>query len=504
MAMYSWMSPDSLLVAVVVAASAAAARFFALPLLKRTTRIGNGISLRLPPNPPGLPILGNLRILGALPHRALRKLAEAYGPVMGIRLGLVQAVVVSSFVSAQKFLREPAFMSRPAGDVSNYLTYGRKGVLSSECGSNWRESRNLCLDHMLSTRSIDALRGVRNEEIHRLLYSLKKAADGDCKAVDLSEAVTATILAIVCRTLFGKVYGNASAIEKTLKEATQLTGVFNINDYIPFIGFLDLNGHRRRMKAVRRAYDSLFETVIHKHCRSLNEGTKLEDCVVASILSSTGTQYDRVNLKAILMDMITGGSDTSATTVEWTMSELLRHPRVMRKLQHELEEAVGMDRVVEEEDLPKLPYLEMVIKESMRLHPAIPLIPREARVDCVAGGFQLKKGSQVLVNLWAVGRDPSQWDDPEAFYPERFEGGIRGAEDRDGLESDFLAFGAGNRRCPGMQMGLTTVRIVVAQLVHCFDWALPGDLDMSERFGIRLSRAKNLLAVPTYRLPPGS
>ncbi|CAA6664650.1 unnamed protein product [Spirodela intermedia] len=472
--MYSWMSPDSLLVAVVVAASAAAARFFALPLLKRTTRIGNGISLRLPPNPPGLPILGNLRILGALPHRALRKLAEAYGPVMGIRLGLVQAVVVSSFVSAQKFLREPAFMSRPAGDVSNYLTYGRKGVLSSECGSNWRESRNLCLDHMLSTRSIDALRGVRNEEIHRLLYSLKKAADGDCKAVDLSEAVTATILAIVCRTLFGKVYGNASAIEKTLKEATQLTGVFNINDYIPFIGFLDLNGHRRRMKAVRRAYDSLFETVIHKHCRSLNEGTKLEDCVVASILSSTGTQYDRVNLKAILMDMITGGSDTSATTVEWTMSELLRHPRVMRKLQHELEEAVGMDRVVEEEDLPKLPYLEM------------------ARVDCVAGGFQLKKGSQVLVNLWAVGRDPSQWDDPEAFYPERFEG------------SDFLAFGAGNRRCPGMQMGLTTVRIVVAQLVHCFDWALPGDLDMSERFGIRLSRAKNLLAVPTYRLPPGS
>ncbi|CAA6664652.1 unnamed protein product [Spirodela intermedia] len=246
------------------------------------------------------------------------------------------------------------------------------------------------------------------------------------------------------------------------------------------------------MKAVRRVYDSLFEEVIDKYCRSLNEGMKVEDSVIASILSSMGTQYDRVNLKAILMDTITAGTDSSATAVEWTMSELLRHPRVMRKLQQELEEAVGMDRMVEEEDLPRLHYLEMVIKESMRLHPVAPLIPRAVREDCVVGGFQFEKETKC------------EWVDPEAFYPERFEGAGGGSEDRDGLDSGILPFGAGNRRCPGMQMGLTTVRFVVAQLVHCFDWELPGELDMSEKFGLSLARAKNLLAVPTYRLRPGS
>ncbi|CAA7401256.1 unnamed protein product [Spirodela intermedia] len=232
----------------------------------------------------------------------------------------------------------------------------------------------------------------------------------------------------------------------------------------PLHGFLGLNRVRRRMKAVRRVYDGLFEE-----------------------------------------DTITAGSDTSATTVEWMMSELLRHPRVMRKVQQELEEVVGMDRVVEEEDLPKLPYLEMVIKESMRLHPVIPLIPREAREYCVANGIQFEKGTQVFVNIWAMGRDPNEWVNPEAFYPERFEAGSGGgAGDRDSLESGSLAFGAGNRSCPGMLMALTTVRIIVTQLVHCFDWELSGELDMSERFGLNLARAKNLLVVPTYRLPPGS
>ncbi|CAA6664653.1 unnamed protein product [Spirodela intermedia] len=154
--------------------------FLRSPLLrKKTTQIGGGESFRPPPSPPGLPILGNLLALGTLPHQTLRKLAAAYGPVMGIKLGFVRMVVVSSFATAQKFLREPVFMDRPGGDISAYLTYGQqKGILNSEYGTNWRESRNLCLSHMLSTRKIQAFRGMRNAEIHRLLHFLKKAAEG--------------------------------------------------------------------------------------------------------------------------------------------------------------------------------------------------------------------------------------------------------------------------------------------------------------------------------------
>jgi len=201
--------------------------------------------------------------------------------------------------------------------------------------------------------------------------------------------------------------------------------------------------------------------------------------------------------------MLAASMDTSATVIEWAMSELMKHPPVMKKVQKELKDVVGLERMVEESDLDSLEYLDMVLKETFRLHPIGPLLlPHEAMVDCTVNGFHIPQKSKVIINIWAIGRDPSVWRDAEKFFPERFVGSDIDVRGRD---FQLIPFGSGRRGCPGMQLGLTVVRLVVAQLVHCFDWELPdnmlpNELDMTEEFGVTTPRAQHLLAIPSYRL----
>ena len=195
--------------------------------------------------------------------------------------------------------------------------------------------------------------------------------------------------------------------------------------------------------------------------------------------------------------------DTSATMIEWALSELIKHPPMMKKVINELEKVVGMERMVEESDLESLEYLNMVVKETLRLHPVAPLlIPHESMEDCTVDGFHIPQKSRVIVNVWAIGRDPNAWTDADKFLPERF---MESDIDFRGQHFQFIPFGSGRRGCPGMQLGLTVVRLVLAQLVHCFDWELPdnmlpSELDMTEEFGLTLPRAKHLVAIPTCRL----
>jgi cytochrome P450 len=176
----------------------------------------------------------------------------------------------------------------------------------------------------------------------------------------------------------------------------------------------------------------------------------------------------------------------------------------MKRLQDDIQNVVGLNRKVEENDLEKLHYLNMVVKETLRLHPVAPLLlPRECREDVIVNGNYIKKKTRVFVNAWAIGRDSKTWsENSEAFYPERFEDNnidIRGNDFR------LLPFGSGRRGCPGITSGLTTTKLVLAQLVHCFNWELPlgmspNELDMTEKFGLTMPRNKHLLAKPTYRL----
>ncbi|GAU19735.1 hypothetical protein TSUD_78610 [Trifolium subterraneum] len=292
-----------------------------------------------------------------------------------------------------------------------------------------------------------------------------------------------------------------------MKETMQLVGAFNIGDFIPYLRSFDLQGLTRRMKAVGKIFDDFFEKIIDEHIQSNTKDEKNMDFVDV-MLGLVGTKeyeysIERPTIKSIMMDMLAASMDTSATAIEWTISELLKNPRVMKKAQNELEIVVGIKRKVEESDLKKLEYLDMVIKESLRLHPVVPLlIPHQSVEDCMVEDFFIPKKSRVLVNAWSIMRDPNAWTDPDKFWPERFEGSNINAK---GGDFQLIPFGSGRRGCPGMQLGLIVIRLVVAQLVHCFDWKLPNhmlpsDLDMTEEFALTMPRANHLIAIPNYRL----
>lgn len=205
--------------------------------------------------------------------------------------------------------------------------------------------------------------------------------------------------------------------------------------------------------------------------------------------------------------MFTAGTDTSSSTVEWAIAELIRHPKILAQVQEELDRVVGRDRLVSDLDLPQLTYLQAVVKETFRLHPSTPLsLPRIAAEDCEINGYHIAKGSTLLVNVWAISRDPAEWTDPLEFRPERFlPGGEKAHVDIRGNDFEVIPFGAGRRICAGMSLGLRMVQLLTATLAHAFNWSLPtglvpDKLNMDEAYGLTLQRAAPLMVHPRPRL----
>ncbi|XP_031395617.1 cytochrome P450 CYP736A12-like [Punica granatum] len=479
---------------------------------KKTKTAAKRKGVKLPPGPRGLPILGSLLALGENPHHDLHKLAQKYGPIMHLRLGFVPAIVVSSPEAAEQFLKthDLVFASRPLHEAAWYISWEQSGLSFAPYGAYWRNARKMCVLELLSAHKIGSFRAMRREEVGLMVESLRVAAR-DGATVDVTSKVSALSTDMSCLMVFGKKYMDEELDEKGFKgviqEGMQLGATPNMGDYIPYVGALDLQRLKKRMKRVRKVYDAFFEKIIDEHVQNPKREGESKDFidVMLRFLGSEEVEYriDRNHIKAIILDMLAGSMDTSATAIEWAMAELMRNPCVMQKVQDELEKVVGLDRPIEESDLENLNYLDMVIKESLRLHPVAPLLlPHEAIEDCTINGFHIPRKSRVIVNTYAIGRDPSVWPNPELFWPERFEGSD---VDIRGRDFQLIPFGSGRRGCPGLQLGLTVVKFVLAQLVHCFKWELPGgmlpkDLDMTEEFGLTAPRAKHLLAIPSYRL----
>nr|POE84778.1 cytochrome p450 [Quercus suber] len=444
--------------------------------------------MKLPPGPRGFPIFGNLHMLGEFPHQDLHQLAQKHGPIMHLRLGMVPTIVVSSPQAAKLFLKthDLVFASRPPNEASKHISYEQKSLVFAPYGSYWRNIRKMCTLELLSNLKINSFKSMRKEELYLLIKFIQEAAH-EHVAVDLSAKVSSLSADMTCRLVFGKKYMEKEFDERGFKSVIQ-------------------EGLTQRMKAVSKIFDAFLEKTIDEHVQSKDENkTKDFVDVMLGFMGSEESEYriERPNIKAIILDMLAASMDTSATAIDWMLTELIRHPRIMKKVQKELENVVGLERMVDESDLDSLEYLDMVVKETMRLHPVAPLlIPHESLEDCTINDYHIPRKSRLLINVWAIGRDPSVWTEPDKFNPERFVGSNI---DLRGHDFELIPFGSGRRSCPGMQLGLIVVRLVLAQLVHCFDWELPNDmlpteLDMTEEFGLTTPRAKHLLAIPTYRL----
>jgi len=206
-----------------------------------------------------------------------------------------------------------------------------------------------------------------------------------------------------------------------------------------------------------------------------------------------------------LLTLFAVGTDTSSSTVEWAMAELIRHPHMMKKYQQEIDSAVkGEQTTLKESDLQNLSYLQAVVKETLRLHPSVPLlVPRTAAEACEIEGYYIPKNARLLVNTWGMQRDPDLWERPLEFDPDRFVGN---SVDMRGADFQLIPFGAGRRICAGMNMGIRMVGLMLASLLHSFDWSLPCDqplemLDMTEAVGMTMHKAVPLLVVASARSP---
>ncbi|CAL5435002.1 unnamed protein product [Camellia sinensis] len=416
----------------------------------------------LPPGLWKLPLIGNIHQLSSLPHRSLRDLATKHGPLMHLQLGEVSAVVISSPQLAKMVMttHDVALANRPRLLVAETLLY-RSDIGFSPYGGYLRQMRKICTEELLSAR--------------------KKCRDQE-------------------------------VLMELMKDTTSLAGGFDLADLFPSIKLLHVvSGMKPKLMKMHRKIDDVLESIIReRRMASTEESEQREEDLLDVLLrlEKTGDLEFPITDDNINGDMFPGSTETSSTTVEWAMAELMKKPTVMKKAQAELRQSLlklnEKQRIHHQTHIQKLAYLKMVIKETLRLHrPAPLLLPRESREPCNIDGYNIAANTQVLVNAWAIGRDPNHWDDAQSFRPERFQ---HSSIDFVGNNFEFIPFGAGRRICPGMLFGLANVELPLALLLYHFDWELPGemkpeDLDMNEGHGAIVRKRNGLCLVPTPFVP---
>ncbi|KAK2981151.1 hypothetical protein RJ640_013473 [Escallonia rubra] len=396
---------------------------------------------KLPPGPMKLPLIGNLHqlIIGSsIPHVALERLAGKYGPIMHLQLGEGSAIVISSAEAAEEVLKEHelVFAQRPTFFAFEVGEYGNQGIVFAPHGSFWRQIRKVFIVELLGARQVRSFKALREEEVENLIGSIASSVGS---SINLTEKILRTTNSIVSRAAFGKKCRDADEFLAILNEGNKLASGFGMADFFP-------------------------------------------------------------SLKFVPFEIFGAGTDTSATTVEWAMAEMLRNPAVLEKAQAEVRRVLKGKKNISEEDIHELHYLKLIVKETLRLHPPGALMPRESTEECEINGYNIPAKTKTIINLWAMGRNPKHWDDPNCFKPERFH---QSSINYLGTNFEYIPFGAGRRICPGISFAVANMELQLAQLLYHFDWKLsdgikPEELDMTEESGftVRKKHALRVIATP--------
>ncbi|XP_057527276.1 cytochrome P450 71A1-like [Amaranthus tricolor] len=468
---------------------------------------------RFPPGPKKLPFIGNLHQFDPSKpaHVFFSKLAKIYGPIMSLQLGQRTMVMIQSPRIAKSFLlaQDNNYYNRFLPVSARMFSYNGLGVFFSPYNENYIEMKKMFVVHLLNSKVVQSFASIRREEVSRIIHKISDLSYNS-EIVNLSDLATNFTNSNISRVAFGKRYenedGTRSNFHGLLSEAQALFAGFFFADHFPSLGWVDkITGQYSRLEKTFKKMDEFYEKVIEDH---LNKPKSHQEDIIDILLrlkneGSFAFELTMEHIKATLMDLFIGGTDTTAAMIVWVITELMRNPSAMEKVQKEIRSVSQNKSYIEEDELVNLQYFKAVLKETFRMHPPLPLlIPRESIKRSTIDGYDILPKTTISINLWALGRNPESWTDPNLFIPERFLGS---SQNFLGLDFDMIPFGAGKRICPGINFGVVNLELVLANLLHFFNWKLPmglnkEDIDTDVQLGITMHKKNPLCLIANKSL----
>ncbi|KAI3802368.1 hypothetical protein L1987_30500 [Smallanthus sonchifolius] len=476
-----------------------------------------------PPEASGaLPIIGHFKVFNGsdLPHATLATMADRYGPIFTVRLGLRKVLVVSNWkIVKDIFTTHDVNIS----DRPNYIAakiLGRNGAsfAFTPYGPYWRGIRKIISQDLLSNSRLEKLKHVRMIELESAIKNMHELwgekGDGRGKVLlEMKKWFGELNMNTMLKVVVGKRYtGGLDGEDEeemvicrgVIREWFQYLGQFLVADALPFLGWLDLGGYEKAMKRVGNELDSMFGKWLEEHRRNATEVNDFMDVMIQVVKDNDLAGYNADTIiKATCESLIAGGADTTTVMLTWTLSLLLNNRYALIKAQEELETQVGKDRQVNESDIKNLVYLQAIVKETLRLYPAAFLnAPRAFTKDCTIFGYHVSKGTWLLINTWKLQRDPKIWPDPCEFRPERFLTLDQKVIDVKVMDFELIPFGAGRRSCPGIGLANQMLHMVLATLIQNFDMSTPNGepVDMTAIAGLTNAKASPLEVLLSPRL----
>ncbi|XP_010479513.1 PREDICTED: cytochrome P450 705A20-like [Camelina sativa] len=470
----------------------------------------------LPPSPPSLPVIGHLHLLLSVPcHKSFQKISSQYGPLLQLRAFHIPFVLVSSGSMAYEIFRthDLNFVTRDrtVPIMEKSILFGSFGFVSAPYGDYWRFMKKLLVTKLLGSHSLEQTRLIRGKELKTFCAMLfDKAAKNE--TVDVGIEMMKLTNNSICRMMMGRrcseENGEAEQVRGLVTKSLSLVKKFLIASTVGrALKKLGISLFEKEIMEVSQRYDELLEKIIKEHEENPNkkEDRDMMD-VLLEVCADDNAEFKitRNQIKALFVELFIGGTDTSAHTTQWIMAELINHPEILKRLREEIETVVGKTRLIQETDLLNLPYLQAVVKEGLRLHPHTPILVRNATEGCKIGGFYIAQNTTMIINAYAVMRDPDSWEYPDEFQPERFMVPPKRKEDeREQLALNYIPFGSGRRGCPGTNLGYIFIGVAIGTMVQCFDWRINGDMvNMEETGEMTLSMAHPLKCTPVARINP--
>lgn len=488
---------------------------------------GNKKNGKMPPEVAGSwPVIGHLHLLGGrnqLLHKTLGAMADEYGSIFSIRLGIHPTIVVSDWEIVKECFtaNDRVFSTRPKSLALKIMGYNQTMFGFAPYGRYWRDIRKLVMVELLSNHRLELLKHVRDSETSLLMKDFyeKSSRNGGQVVVEMKQRLSDMAMNIIVRMISGKRYFSADAkgnqeakrSQEALGNFFYLLGLNLASDAGPLFSWLDLvKGYIGKMKRTARELDFVLGSWVEEHRRirlnrSISEEEKDFIHVMLSIMDDSNVSVDEADttVKSSCLSLLAGGSDTTPIVLIWALALLLNNRNMLQKAQDELDTHVGKHRQVAETDIKNLVYLQAIVKETFRLHPPGPLSgPREAMEDCTVAGFHIPAGTRLVVNLWKLHRDPNIWANPLEFQPERFLKEKANLDVR-GQDFEFTPFGSGRRMCPAVSFAVQVVHLTLARLLHGFELRTVSDtpVDMTESPGLTVPKATPLEVVLRPRLP---